>query len=104
MKLRINPSAATMARAIRAPRGNFLKVIGVTPYPNAVGARALQSRGIGLAGADAHGAVDAVDEDLAVADLAGLGGPYDGVDDFVDLIGRDRRFDLDLGQKADGVF
>ena len=29
---------------------------------------------IGLAGADAHGGVDVVDEDLAVADLAGLGG------------------------------
>src|SRR5437016_8230283 len=67
-------------------------------------ARALQSSGVGLAGADAHGAVEAVDEDLSIADLAGLGGPYDGVDDFVDLIGRDCRFDLDLRQEAYGVF
>src|SRR6267142_1947829 len=43
-------------------------------FPKAVRARALQSSGVGLAGADAHGAVDAVDEDL------------------------------DLGQEADGVF
>src|SRR5262245_54064876 len=69
-----------------------------------VRARALQSSDISLAGADAHSAVDAVDEDLAVADLAGLGGSYDGLDDFADLVSRDGRFDLDLGQEADRVF
>src|SRR4051812_24666165 len=73
-------------------------------FPKAVRARALQSSVIGLAGADPHGAVDAVDEDLSVADLAGLGGRHDRVDDFVDLIGWDRRLDLDLGQEAHGVF
>src|SRR5688572_4875301 len=36
--------------------------------------------GVGLAGADAHGLVDRIDKDLAVADLPGLGGPGDGVD------------------------
>ena len=48
--------------------------------------------------------VDRVDEDLAVADLAGLGGAGDGIDDLVDLVGGDSHFDLELGQEADGVF
>src|SRR5882757_1545382 len=73
-------------------------------FPKAVRARALESSGVGLASADAHGAVDAVDEDLSIADLAGLGGRHDRFDDFVDLIGRDCRLDLDLGQEAHGVF
>src|SRR5262245_15735403 len=75
----------------------------VTPFQSGE-ARASQSSGIGLAGADTHGAIDAVDEDLSVADLTGLGGPYDGVDDFADQIGRYGGLDLDLGQEADGVF
>ena len=44
--------------------------------------------GVGLAGADAHGLIDRRDEDLAVADLAGLGGVGDGFDHLVDPIGR----------------
>src|SRR3954452_11644745 len=73
-------------------------------FPKVVRARASQSSGLGLAGADTHGAFDAVDEDLAVADLAGLGGRHNRVDDSVNLIGRDCRFDLDFGKKAYGVF
>ena len=38
---------------------------------------------VGLAGADAHGAIEVVDENLAVADLAGLGGVADRGDDLV---------------------
>src|SRR5580704_2286631 len=43
-------------------------------------------------------------EDLAVADLAGLGSRGDGVDGLVDLVGRDGHFDLDLGQETHGIF
>src|SRR5262249_39991422 len=60
--------------------------------------------GIGLAGADAHGAVEAEDEDLSVPDLTGFGGVGDGLDGLVDLIGRHRHLDLDLRQEAHGVF
>ena len=42
---------------------------------------------VGLAGADAHGVLEIGDENLAVADLAGLGGRGDGFDGLVDLVG-----------------
>src|SRR3954470_24108634 len=48
--------------------------------------------------------VEADDEDLAVADLSGVGRRGDGVDGFVDLIGGDSDLDLDLGQEAHGIF
>src|SRR5262252_10730968 len=48
--------------------------------------------------------VEVDDEDLAVADLAGLRGRGDRVDGLVDLVGIDGNFDLDLGQEAHGVF
>src|SRR3954449_5042743 len=63
-----------------------------------------KGRSIGFAGADADRMVEAEDEDLAVADLSGLGSGGDGVDRLVDLIGRDRDFDLDLGQEAHRIF
>src|SRR5215813_230808 len=103
MKLRIKPNAAMTARAMSATRANFLNVM-MSLLSKSVRARALQSSGVGLAGADTHGVVDAVDEDFSVADLTGLGGCHDRLDDFVDLIGRDCRLDLDLGQETYGVF
>src|SRR3954453_11164367 len=48
--------------------------------------------------------VEVDDEDLAVADLAGLGSGGDGVDGLVDLIGGHGDLDLDLGQEANGIF
>src|SRR6266568_157465 len=63
-----------------------------------------QRRLIGLARADAHRMVEGEHEDLAVADLAGLGRPGDGVGDLVDLVGRNRDFDFQLGQEADRIF
>src|SRR4051812_18887540 len=48
--------------------------------------------------------VEVDDEDLAVADLAGLGSGGDGVDGLVDLIRGNSDLDLDLGQEAHGVF
>src|SRR6202165_23404 len=47
--------------------------------------------------------VEAEHEESAVADLAGLGRGGDGFGDFVDLVGGNRDFDLELGQEADGV-
>src|SRR6185312_11119834 len=72
----------------------------ITPIPFMV----LKRVGIGLARADAYGLVDRVDEDLAIADLAGLGGRSDCLDYLVGEIRRHRDLDLDLGQEADGVF
>src|SRR5205085_1360024 len=64
----------------------------------------LECRGVCLAGADTHRAFQIEDEDLAVADLAGLGGRSDGFDDFFDLIGSDCDLDLELRQEAHGIF
>ena len=47
--------------------------------------------GVDFAGTDAHGVIEGEDEDLAVADLAGLGGAADRLDHRVDLLGRRRR-------------
>src|SRR5690606_1798487 len=57
----------------------------------------------GLAGADADGLLEVVDEDLAVADLAGTGGVLDRLDGLVDQLVDDRRLELDLGQEVDDV-
>src|SRR6202012_206026 len=59
--------------------------------------------GIGLAGADANRMVEVDDEDLAVADLSGFCRRGDRIDGLVDLVGGNRDFDLDLGQKAHRV-
>src|SRR4051812_24053556 len=64
----------------------------------------LQRRGVGFAGADADGVVDIPDEDLAVADLPGLGSRGDGIDDLVGLIAGNSDFDLDLREEVHGVF
>src|ERR1700746_535818 len=60
--------------------------------------------GIGLAGADANRMVEVDDEDLAVADLSGLGSRRDRIDRLVDLVRGDSDLDLDLGQEAHRVF
>src|SRR6478752_6659114 len=62
-----------------------------------------QRRGVGFAGADADGVVDVVDEDFAVADLAGLGRGGDGVDDLVGLLAGNGDFDLHFRQEVHGV-
>src|SRR4029450_6336636 len=62
-----------------------------------------QRLGAGLAGADADRLLDAGDEDLAVADLAGAGGLADGLDRALDQRIVDHHLDLDLGQETHGV-
>src|SRR3569623_707507 len=59
---------------------------------------------IGFTGADAHRMFEAGDENLAVADLAGLGGCGDGLDGAIDLGIGDSDLDLDFGQETHGVF
>ena len=54
--------------------------------------------------ANANGGFDVADEDLAVADLAGAGGANNGLCGLVQQrVGQDH-FDLDFGQKINGVF
>src|SRR3546814_9416537 len=63
----------------------------------------LQRVAIQLAGADAYHPLQAVHEDLAVADLAGVAGLHDRLDHEIHLIAGNRHFQLDLGQKIDHV-
>src|SRR5262245_3689447 len=81
-------SVAAMPHAIRplslvmlVPPGCFARLQGVH---------------VGLAGPDAHRFIDRRDEDLAVADLARLGGRNDGFDHGCHAIGRHRHLDADL--------
>src|ERR1700727_1187209 len=48
--------------------------------------------------------VEVDDEDLAVADLSGLGSRRDGFDGLVDLVRGDSDLDLDLGPAPHGIF
>src|SRR5262245_52246092 len=63
----------------------------------------LQRRGVGFAGADSDRLLKVEYEDLAVADLARLGGGRDGFDGLFGLIGRDRDLDLQFGQETHGI-
>src|SRR3954468_13372658 len=63
----------------------------------------LQCVVVGLTGADAHGAIEVVDKDFAVADLAGLGGVTDRGHDLVFDAILDTDLDLELGQEVHGV-
>src|SRR6185312_2003026 len=64
----------------------------------------LERTGTGLAGPDAHDLFELENEDLAVADLAGVGGFFDRLDHAVEQVAFDRGLDLDLGQEIDDVF
>src|SRR3954462_13121364 len=67
-------------------------------------AKPLQPVGISLVGADAQRVLDLDDENLAIADLAGLGGPGDRLDHAVGAVVSYHHLDLDLGQEIHGVF
>src|SRR3954464_2141653 len=62
-----------------------------------------ERRRIGLAGADADDFFERHDEDLAVADLAGIGGLLDRLDHLLEHFVLDRGLDLDLRQEIDHV-
>src|SRR5215470_9208697 len=65
---------------------------------------ASQRCGVGFAGADADRLLESEDKNLAVSDLARLGGRRNGVNRLVGLVGRNRNLDLQLRQEAHGVF
>src|SRR5579864_9524639 len=103
--VRASPSSIEPASAKSFARENMFNDIGsLLSVEFFCGGDFLQRGGVGLAGADAHRVIEPEDEDLAVADLAGLRRRRDGVDDLVDLIGGAGDFQLDLRQEAHGVF
>src|SRR5687768_10387379 len=62
-----------------------------------------ECRRIGLAGADANDFFQIEHEDLAVADLAGIGRALDRLDRLLEQFRLDRGLDLHLGQEVDHV-
>src|SRR6218665_3060316 len=64
----------------------------------------LERVAVGFAGGDANDLLERRDEDLSVADLAGLRLRGDRVDHRVEHLALHRHFDFELGQKAHGVF
>src|SRR4051812_10515137 len=105
MKKRLTKAASRspQARASSPAREDFLNFIMLTPVRR-VRCAGSERRGIGFAGADAHRLIDAEHEDLAVADLPGLGRGGDRIDHLVDLVGGNGDFDLQFGEEAHGVF
>src|SRR5262249_12325343 len=87
------------ARAKSPPRDEFFNLMGLL-LSVFFAVRGLERRGVGLAGADAHGGLPIDDEDFSVADLSGFRGAGDCADDFVDLLGVYCHFDLDFRQEA----
>src|SRR5688572_20020529 len=65
--------------------------------------RVLQGRLVAFARADADGGLHRRDEDLAVADVAGLRGRGDDLGDLVDDLVRHDDLHLDLGEEVDRV-
>ena len=99
-------AASAPSAGERSPSPAFFNVsilMFKSPFGRAVVA-ALQRVAIRFAGADAHGLLERRDENLAVADLAGLGLGDDRVDHRVDHLAMHRDFDLDLGQEIHGIF
>src|SRR5450755_1389148 len=58
----------------------------------------------GLTGADAHDLFKLENEDLAVADLAGVGCLLDRLDDAIEHVALDRGFDFDFWKEVDDIF
>src|SRR5688572_31134107 len=58
----------------------------------------------GFAGADADHLLELENENLAVADFPGVGRFLDRLDDLLEHLALDGRFDLDLRQEVDDVF
>jgi hypothetical protein len=64
----------------------------------------LQGIDTGFTGTDANNFFEVEDEDLAVTDLAGAGGSFDGFNDLIELVISDADLDLHLGKKIDDIF
>src|SRR4029079_2370713 len=92
--------AISMAAQVDAPARASVPLIIISPRRLVI----LQRVVVGLAGADAHRAIEVVNEDFSVADLAGLGGVADRGDDPLLKAVLDPDLDLELGQEVHGVF
>src|SRR5208337_1518323 len=77
-------------------RGFFIVLF---PY-----ASCLQSFAVNFACANPHGALDIQNENLAVADFAGMRGLRDRFHDLIDQVGGYYDLDLVLGQEAHVIF
>ena len=94
-------SAISIATQLSAPlRATPISVI-VSPR---ISSLFLERVVVGFAGADAHGAIEVVDEDFAVADLAGLGGVPIAATTLSSMPSSTADLDLELGQEVHGVF
>src|SRR5262245_17169145 len=101
------PSSSSIAPLVRRRRWRRMISTGAEPPRLSTRRRKirrLERVGVGLAGADAHRALDPVHENLAVADLSGLGGIGDRLHDLLDLIVVDCDVEAYLGQEIHGVF
>src|SRR5207247_8838908 len=91
--------AAALSCASTAP-AKATQTTMATQANNFFIAFSLKRRRIGFAGADADDFFERHDEDLAVADLAGVGGPLDRLDHLLAHFVLDRGLDLSRGQSA----
>src|SRR5208282_4176640 len=73
-------------------------------FPPGMDIAVLESVDVSLAGADAHGLGDRRNEDLAVADLSGLRGGADRLDDPVGLFVGHRNLDANFWQEVHRIF
>ena len=99
---RLSMPAAGLSCASAAPAkaSEVSRAINANSFFIAV---SLQRRRIGLAGADADDFLEIEHEDLAVADLAGVGRLLDRFDRLLEQLGLDGDLDLYLGQEIDDV-
>src|SRR5438876_11930457 len=86
------------------PYGYLIPVTSAHAVP--IRSKSARSHRVGaaLAGADPHRLLDRDHEDLAVADLVGLGGLLDRLDGACGESLLDDDLDFDLGQEVDQVF
>src|SRR5574343_1675209 len=99
-------AAATGAAAFSSAQAGAPKATALTRASNASTrfmVRSLKGIGTGFAGPDTNDLFEIEDEDLAVADLAGAGGLFDGLDDLIDMLGLDGGFDFHFGQEVDHI-
>src|SRR5947209_477098 len=88
-------AATSAASPVTAATFEIRQSISCTPSKSVV---------VLVTGADPHGAFDIDDEDLAVADRAGVCGLLDRLDDTIRIIGGDDHLDPDLGHEVGFIF
>src|SRR5438093_711428 len=101
-------STLTVSRSRAKPASRNMKPACMKNTRNAVTSTHTVFNGLMMSspvctGAHANQALDRGDPDLPVADLSGLRGVDDGVDDLVGLAALADQLDLDLRKEVDGV-